>query len=135
MFIGEMKWIDKSAFLSLLLLFCFWPTPSRARGQATIGTHSAEINLAVTATDGSYAIGGAGIEGRQGDARKAQAFGVGGADVVLIEDVDHRRAHHSRVPSGAQEAERQRGQHDVRGRAEAAHGKPAKTSSEDIEQQ
>src|SRR3984893_8949667 len=63
MFIGEMKWIDKSAFLSLLLLFCFWPTPSRARGQATIGTHSAEINLAVTATDGSYAIGGAGIEG------------------------------------------------------------------------
>jgi alpha-galactosidase len=63
MFIGRMKLKDKSASISLLLLFCFWPAPSRGQGQATFGTHGADFNLAVTATDGSYSIGGAGIEG------------------------------------------------------------------------
>ncbi len=67
--------------------------------------------------------------------RAGEALGAGRPDIILKEHVDHRRAHHSRVPAGSEQTERQRRQNDMRRRAIAAHRKPAEMSGEHVEEQ
>jgi hypothetical protein len=58
-----------------------------------------------------------------------------GANVILAQHVDHRRAHHAGVPAGAEQAERQRRQHQMPPGAVAADREPAEPHGKDIEQQ
>ncbi len=81
---------------------------------------------------GSTAFGSA---WRRMTRRPDRTLGAGGADVVLIEHVDHGRAHHARIPAGAEQAERHGRQHDMGECAVAAHREPAERGGEDIEQQ
>ena len=68
----------------------------------------------------------------------AHALGVGGADVVLAEHLEHARAHHARGEGHLDEAERDRGQDHVAEerpeavaeRPELAHGQPAQLDAE-----
>ena len=52
-----------------------------------------------------------------------------------MEHVDHAGAHQARIPAGAENAERQRRQDELRERAVAAHREPVEVNGEDIEEQ
>ena len=90
------------------------------------------MSMPIMAMIGRMALGSAWTSS---DARAGQALGAGGADVVLAQHVDHRRAHHARIPAAAEDAERQRRQDEMREGAVAADREPAELHREDIEQQ
>ena len=57
-----------------------------------------------------------------------QPLGLGGAHVVLAEHVDHARAHHPRIPAGAEDAEGERRQDEV---GEACRSRRSGTSRDE----
>ena len=69
------------------------------------------------------------------DGRRAESLGLGRAHEVLAEHVDHARSHQPRIPAGAEDAERERRQDEMREAAVAAHRKPVEMHREDVEEE
>ena len=60
-----------------------------------------------------------------------QAFGAGGADVVLAELFEHRRAHHARENGSERAAHGDCGQNEIGERSGSGDGQPSKFNRED----
>ena len=64
-----------------------------------------------------------------------QPLGPRGADEIGVQHVDHRGPHHPGIPARAEQAQRQRGQHQMREGPVTPDRKPAEFDREDIKQQ
>ena len=71
----------------------------------------------------------------ENDVQAPEALGARGADEILAEHVEHRGAHHPRVPAGAEKPEGERRQHQMGEGAVAADREPAELDREDVEKQ
>ena len=111
-----------------------WPMPGQPKTLSTTTTPRMKMpmSMPIMAMIGRMALGSAWPSSTR---RRRQPLGAGGADIVLAQHVDHRGAHHARIPAGAEDAEGERRQDQMGEGAVAADREPAELHGEDVEQQ